>query len=175
MKYFQLRQGSELHNILGILWQADYAIPYHVTKQLYDEMERLQVAYYNYNDNLELPDVLEYPTFLVSEMVKKVMKMYDDEISFKGLQLYPTEYEKKMAPFYWLPYIEEYNCLHESSRLLPNGTVDELVLEALQIPDKEIFRVAGIQENRIIVSLPVAESILRRKPYGVWLEKVRIL
>lgn len=37
-----------------------------------------------------------------------------------------------------------------------------------------MFKVANILENRIMVSMAVVESIVRRSPYGVDFEEVRI-
>ena len=37
-----------------------------------------------------------------------------------------------------------------------------------------ITRIKGIVENKTIISLAVAESILRRNPYGVGIERVQV-
>ena len=43
-----------------------------------------------------------------------------------------------------------------------------------KIKGRNIFRPKGLQQNQIVVSLAVAESILRRNPYGVSLKKVEM-
>lgn len=51
----------------------------------------------------------------------------------------------------------------------------KLILDADAVSDRYCFRVGGILEQRIIVALPVAESILRRCLYGVDLEPVEVI
>ena len=59
--------------------------------------------------------------------------------------------------------------------IYPNGTLKELILERKFINDEDVFKVKGTLENFIIVSLPVVESILRRKMYGVAFREVRVM
>lgn len=174
MKYFQMKQGSKLKNVIELRWLKKQPFSYQINQEKFEQLAKLQIAYYTCRKEIEIPDVLEHPTFMVSETVKHVMTMYEEETRFKGIQLYPTEYEKKTAPMYWIPCIEEVSCLHDSGRIAPNGTVLELVLDQARLPDLNIFKVGDILENRIIVSLPVTESILRRNPYGVDFEEVKI-
>ena len=52
---------------------------------------------------------------------------------------------------------------------------DNQVLRSIRkIKGRNIFRPKGLQQNQIVVSLAVAESILRRNPYGVSLKKVEM-
>lgn len=50
----------------------------------------------------------------------------------------------------------------------------KLVLDRRKIRGKAIFRVGGLLEYKVAVSLPVAESILRRRPYGVSLQRIEV-
>jgi len=41
------------------------------------------------------------------------------------------------------------------------------------LPDyPDIFRVANVKDKIVVISLEMAEAILRRKPFGIKLEKV---
>lgn len=55
-----------------------------------------------------------------------------------------------------------------------NGMLKKLVLDRRKIRGKAIFRVGGLLEYKVAVSLPVAESILRRRPYGVSLQRIEV-
>lgn len=174
MKYFQLMQGRKLRHAIRLQWLEQQPFSYRIDEEGFQKLPKLMVAYYVCGKETEIPEVLEHPAFLVSETVRRVFQIYEEEIPFKAIQVYPTIYEKKTAPVYELPFIREAACLHPKSRIAPNGTVEELVLDADKLPGLEIFRVGEILENRIIISLPVAESILRRNPYGVHIEEVRM-
>ena len=56
----------------------------------------------------------------------------------------------------------------------PNGALKEVILDQHKIKGRDIFRIKGIIENKTIISLAVAESIMRRNPYGVGLERVQV-
>lgn len=177
MKYYQIKQGGEVRYAPKFIWLEKKPFSYNISKEEFDTLEDTYVAYYDYEHNIELPDILEQPSFMVSEVVRHVLQMYmpsDEDICFKGIQLYPTIREKKISAYYWLPSIPEYICLSGDSELLPDGTVKKLVLDSRNIPDIDVFKVANILENRIIVSMAVVESIVRRSPYGVEFEEVRI-
>ena len=73
-----------------------------------------------------------------------------------------------------LPF-EMIECLHESSKKYTNGTIEELVLERKKIGEKQIFRVTPLLEYKVIISLPVAESLLRRRFYGIGLKRVKVI
>lgn len=160
--------------VVEIIWQQGKRIPYQVMERDFEKLNKVQVAYYQYKDNIEISDILEHPTFLVNDVIKKVMELYEENIRFKGLQLYPTELSDKISPFYWIPMMEEVECLHPESIVFPNGEIKDFMLSGRRLGDKDIFRVGGIKENRVIITLPVAESILRRKAFGVALEEVRV-
>jgi len=52
--------------------------------------------------------------------------------------------------------------------------VKQIVLNQMCLPPEPIFRVGGMLEYRVVVELSVAESILRRSPYGVDLTPVEV-
>ncbi len=177
MKYYQIKQGREIRYAPKFIWLEQKPFSYNISKQEFGALADAYVAYYDYEDNTELPDILEQPSFMVSETVRYVFQMYmpdADDTAFKGIQLYPTIKEKKVSAYYWIPDIPEYICLSSESELRPNGTVKKLVLDSRNIPDADVFKVANILENRVVVSRAVVESIMRRSPYGVEFEEVGI-
>ena len=67
------------------------------------------------------------------------------------------------------------DCLHESAEKYDNGMLKELVLDKRKLEGFHIFRVAGLLEYKVIITLPVAESLLRRRLYGIGLRKVKVI
>lgn len=175
MRYFELRQGQHLHNSIKLLWAKKYIYKYNPTKEEFDVFPKMQVGYYDYSDTVEIPDVLESDTLFVSEEVKRVLLMYDETIPFKGIQIYPLGMVEDLVPTYWTFYPKESVCLHISVKALPNGEIEELILDSSKLPREDVFKVADINLHRIIVSLPVAESLLRRKLFGISLKEVKVI
>ena len=113
---------------------------------------------------------------MISDMIRKVMKMYDERISFKALQVYPDKKEdiSVASKTYWIYDCVMEDCLHQDTVIYPNGALKEVILDQHKIKGRDIFRIKGIIENKTIISLAVAESIMRRNPYGVGLERVQV-
>ncbi len=175
MRYFELRQGQQLRNPIKLQWAQKKLYKYNPTREEFDAFPDMQVGYYDYSEMVEIPDVLESDTFFVESEVKHVLSMYDDTIVFKGAQIYPFGMVENVVPTYWTFYPQEAECLHSSVRILPNGEIEELILDSKKIPQSDVFKVSGISVHRVIVSLPVAESLLRRKPYGISLREVKVI
>lgn len=174
MKYYRIKQGKEIRHTPKFIWLDKSPFSYNISNEEFALLENTYVAYFDYEENMEFPDILEHPSFLVSEVVRHVFQMYVEDITFKGIQLYPTVKEKRVSPYYWIPGIPEYVCLSQESEFNSNGTIKNMVLDSRNIPNTDVFKIAGILENRIVVSLPVVESILRRSTYGAEFEEVRI-
>ena len=80
----------------------------------------------------------------------------------------------KIVPTYWTFFPMEADCLHESVEILPNGEMKEMLLDTNKIPGVPVFKVAGIRVHRIIITLPVAESLLRRQLFGISLKELPV-
>lgn len=49
------------------------------------------------------------------------------------------------------------------------------ILDREKLPKADIFKVGGIKVHKVIVTLPVAESLLRRSIYGMSLKEVKVI
>lgn len=174
MRYFELRQAKYIHNPIKIQLARKGQFKYNMTKEQFEALKDVTVGYYDYDERVEMPDVLEGDTIFVSNELKKVFTMYDDSISYKGLQVYPFGMVENVVPLYWCFYMNSVECLHESVKIYPNGDIEEVILDRSKIPQLDIFKVESTATHRIIVTLAVAESILRRKMYGVSLKEVMV-
>ncbi len=165
MEYFELSQERAVENPIEVMNLDRNIYTYQMKEKEYEKLETLKVAYYSGREYEEVCDILTEPTFLIS----------DKSISFKAIQVFSTAPENKRAPLYWVAKFEMIECLHESSKKYTNGTIEELVLERKKIGEKQIFRVTPLLEYKVIISLPVAESLLRRRFYGIGLKRVKVI
>lgn len=174
MEYFELIQSQAVENPLEITKLDRQKYKYAMTEDDFQALDRLKVAYFSGREFEESCDILTDPTYLVSDRLRGVLELYDKNIAFKGLQLFSTAEESKNYPLYWVPWFQMRACLHESSEKYDNGMLKNLVLDSKRISDCSIFRISGLQEYKVVVSLPVAESIMRRRFYGVSLRKIEV-
>lgn len=173
-QYFRLHASPRLMRPLKIIGlPASYQRVR--TREAFDALPSDIVAYFMESAVPEISGVIEDPSFLVCDQLKTLMQAYIPDLQAKTVQLFAGEPESKTGYRYWLPYIESVNCLSPQVERYPDGQPKKLILDAEAVSDLYCFRVGGILEQRIIVALPVAESILRRCLYGVNLEPVEVI
>lgn len=174
MEYFELVQSRAVENPLEITKLDRQKYKYAMTEADFFALDRLKVAYFSGKEFEEPCDILTEPTYLVSDRLRGALELYDRNIAFKGIQLFPTSEASKNYPLYWVPWFQMISCLHESSEKYDNGMLKNLVLDGKKVSDCHIFRISGLQEYKVAVSLPAAESIMRRRFYGVSLRRIEV-
>lgn len=148
---------------------------YKMNQKAFQRLDDLVVAYYTDIIGLEICDFLIWPTFMMTTRFRDLFELLAPEIQFKGVQLYPINLSLELPmPMYWIPYIEETDCMHPSSCVYGTGIVKTLVLRESAVAGKHIIKVKGIVEEIWLASLSAAESILRRRPQGLLLEPVKV-
>lgn len=145
-------------------------------KEQFQKLPQSIVTYFDYREDYEVADYIVAPTPMVSEGLRKVFAMYEPQMKFKSIQCY-ADNEKdiyKMAPAFYVYYIERTACLHKDAVIAPNGSVTQLILDKNRMNGRDIIVIDGIPEKITMVSLAVAESILRRNMFGIDFQEVEI-
>lgn len=171
--YFRVSSSSRLRRPLTI-----FGIPSQYRKATewdwFDKLDRAIVTYFSAEAHEEIPSVLTDPFFLVSDELKHLFALYIPNLQAKMIQLFAGEKDSRESYQYWIPYFPPVDCLHRSTERYPDGTVKQIMLDRTLLPPEPIFRIGGMREYRVVVELSVAESILRRSPYGVDLTPVEV-
>ncbi len=167
MQYFILKMSEHVKNAIVPTLQG---INMPIVK--IDALEDYSIGYYE-RQGVEATDILTAPLFMVSEEIKELMRLYDESILFKGIQLFSRDSEYVPVLYYAVqPFCAD--CLHHDVRINPNGTVNEVILDKARIPQRDIFQIDGLVQQKVVVSLRVAESLLRRRLYGIGLEPIQV-
>lgn len=178
MEYFQISQRREIVKPIKVIGLDRDYYKANIKREDFKKIPSLLVAYFENEEDLEIPDILTSPSFFISDRLKRLIDLYAGEyVDFKGIHVYESDFSniEHIASYaYWVMGMEECNCLHPDTETFPTGMLKHMVLDANKINGRDILKVGGIVENRYIVSLPLAESIMRRNMYGVLLEKVEI-
>ena len=110
---------------------------------------------------------------MVSDTVADVMEMYAPDTSFKTIYL--LEKETRMYQTYFMPFLEEADCLSEKTKRSRGGTeLLEIVLREEVVRRKPVFRVAGFTHVYLICNLEFIESALRRNIRGIRLKEIEV-
>jgi hypothetical protein len=118
-------------------------------------------------------DVLNEEVYLVSDKLQKIIAMYEPYHIWKTIPLMDRENEKQTL--YYLPIFPEVEVLNPQSQFnLDHSRITKLVLDANKVAGRNVFRVKESEFPLVIVSLDVAESIMRRDFIGVSLTPVEV-
>ena len=158
MKYFELTADREIANPIRLLKVDGEVYKNGISEEEFKGIPPLSVGYFENLPERELYDVLQEPAFLISDRVKRLVSLYEPMMEFKGI-----------------PVLIPVDCLSSKAKIYDNGMIEELVLDEAKSDKHHIFRVGGILEHKILVSLPLAESMLRRRISGISFVPVRFL
>lgn len=134
-------------------------------------MDDAFVLFGEIKDNTSLPEFLNVKQlcrtyYFASDRLKRLLDCYSDDIW--AVPVFFTDVERSRQECYWKLYLPEIECLSENTA----ERYDNLHVRADKIEGEYIFRaVSGMQEY-IVVSLHIAEHILRSSIYGIKLYPV---
>ncbi|MED0673641.1 serine protease [Aneurinibacillus aneurinilyticus] len=118
----------------------------------------------------EYVDFIQRPIPLLSDQCKQIIEKYVPHMHFKSVVL--VDRKQMRQDVYWLIAPPRINCLSDESEFHKDGTIKRLVIDEQKAISHKIFRIDGILEDYILISLDVAESLLRRNFTGIRLKKV---
>lgn len=140
-----------------------------VSRERAQEIKDFTVVYVDGKDRV-IPDLIDRPVVLMSDSLKKVIEMYDDDALFKCVVLVHAVEEVQQT--YWLLLVDRLDCLSELTEYDPWGRPSRIVIDPKKAKGHAIFRIADIDDQRLVINLDIAESILRRDVWGITLEPV---
>lgn len=125
------------------------------------------------NPNTQFIDVLSYPFFMVSSLVKEVIQKYEPKTIFKEIVLLDSE--NTLTQIYYYPILQEYDCLSDKSEInLDRSHIRRAIFDCDKIPDCSIFRLSNVKKSYVAIRLDLVESLLRRGSRGIKLLPVEI-
>ena len=173
MDYFLLKQDERYTNtpmLMDVFKNIDIR---NINLLNAHKLEDMIIFNVKCDDETEFLDILDRKLFLISEEMKKIIEKYDSGIIFKTIPLIDLPHERQEN--YYLPIIEELDCLSENSEFNLNSTiVKKIILKKEKIKEKKIFKIKESSKTLIVIRLDVAESLLRRNFKGICLERLEI-
>lgn len=104
----------------------------------------------------------------MSTMVRDVTRMYDPLIDMKEIIL--LDAERRKSKLYFLPILEEVECLEETFGL--KRKTRDISLDYDKVKDKFVFIAKGNKSRYIVGNLEWVESLLKRGATGVGLQEI---
>ena len=132
MKYFELLCDPSVSNALSI--QPDNIALYRDFTSL-EVIPDLTVAYFQNSIKLEVYDIMFGSAIWLSDKLKRLIELYEPNISFKGIRLYPEDLNDTCSYLYWWANFPKIDFSFDSNQELPNP----LKLDENLIDRKNIF------------------------------------
>lgn len=171
-RYFFMDQDNTMLDMIGL---RDFNIDgsRHIfTWEDRDQLNDITSLYLKEDGGESAPDFIKSPVYMVSDMAKKVIDMYEDDMEFKKIVLIHQAEERQMVYHHLL--LREIAATDEATEYYPNGMEKQLILNREKIGDHKAFLLAGSKVRLPIVSLDVVESLLRRKVTGVTFKEIEV-
>ena len=163
-KYFILKQDAYLEN--GVELQGfNTSKKMVLLKENEKEFKESSSVYINSNENTIYPDLIQAPVLMVSDKLYKLFNNYENTIIYKLAVL--TDMERCIQKVYRLMLTDIIDALSDKSTYLKNGWIDKIVLDTNKIGDYNIFQIKAGVSIYLVVSLDVAEAMLKRGFVGI--------
>lgn len=171
MKYYIMKQDKTMPNRIRVReFPTDQAIEF--DSSYISKMKR-SVTLHGMDDcHTICGDVIEAPCYMVSKAVYHVIQMFDSDIAFSNIVI---KLQQADMEIYKVLLTDRIDILHESTEYYGDKSIKKLVLDQNKIAGKHIFRIAGISPNYIVVSMAIAEAIIRRGFQGILFEEVQVV
>jgi len=173
MEYFKITQKENIPNVVRLMLRPRYPHMRKIAFEKNDRLVKIATIFIRSTENSVFPDMFDVPTLIVSDRLRKLLEIYDNDIIFKCAVLSNLVDNEQYV--YFLTIVDSVDCAHKRSEFYGNGTLKKLVIDRNKADGNKIFRVKGVREHYIYVSLDVAESMLRRGFLGIHFEKVESL
>ena len=109
---------------------------------------------------------------MFSKRLQDILDAFEADLIFKDVVLIHKE---SLVQYRYIQVLmEEIDGVSSRSEYYPNGEVKRLVLDPKKIKNYHLFLLKGRYRRDPIVSLPLAESLLRRNVTGICLEEVEV-
>lgn len=172
-RYFFMEQDHTLMDEIG-LRNFDIHGQRHVfTWKDHEGIKDITPLYLDGGNKECAPDFIMSPVYMVSEMAKNVIDMYEDDLIFKKIVLIHKEKEKQLVYFHLL--LKEIKALDETTEYYPNGMEKRMILSSQKIGEHNAFLLEDSKVKLPVVSLDIVEGLLRRQVMGIQFKEIEVV
>jgi hypothetical protein len=166
LKYFELQDGPELKYAPRLEnWYGKFDVR-DIRLEGYPRIPKRQLFTIEPSENTIFTDIILFPFLLISPKVMDVIKMYKELCFYTNVILLDQVSGK--SELYHLPVF------HETKKLFIREKQGKTSNESV-IVDTNVFWVRDSLKRHTIISLDLAESLLRRNVTGIGIKEVELL
>ena len=132
------------------------------------QMKKDFLFYVENHMQMVFTDVVTFPCYLVSSLVKEIITCYDPFVKFSRILFYDRQRKQSMA--YYLPFFSQVEAVVERKE-----EEKTICIEKRQWKSPIILEVTSCFKSFVLMRMDLLESILRRGTIGIGVEEVKIL
>ena len=155
MKYFLLHTDPQYTTAPDLLDWRDKIDPRYIRKGRSYRLPQRELLLIRENPDTVFTDVLSFPFFLVTQLGKDVICLYEPKTIFKELVL--LDRANQAAEVYHLPILDAVDCLAE------------------KLGKQALFFLDGLKNTYVAARLDLVESLLKRGARGIGLTPLEIV
>lgn len=175
MKYFQIQNTQELKYAPRLKdWYGKFDVR-DIRLDTFPKLPEMHLFLIEPSERTDYTDFILFPFLLVSPMVREVIEMYRELCFFRRVVL--LDQQKKESESYYLPVLDETSDILLRRKLYKNGVCisdDSIKKKGRIYPDRNLFWVRDVKKRHIILSMDMAESLIRRGVTGLGLCEVEL-
>lgn len=175
MKYFEIQDSPELKYAPQLKdWYGKFDVR-DIRIDTFPKLPDMQLFMIEPSENTIFTDLILFPFLLVSPMVQEVIKMYRERCFYRKIIL--LDQKNQESRLYYLPVLDETNNIQLQRIEYINGKgvpeTPNIRGERIEL-DRNLFWVKDLKKRHIILSLDMAESLIRREITGLGLCEVEL-
>lgn len=167
MKYFLVTVDKNYTAPVPIGWYGVLDRKSLKEKKFY-QMQKHLLFYIENQMQTVFTDIIIFPCYLVSKLVKDIISCYDPFIKFSRVIFYDRK--KKQGMTYYLPFF--YKMEAEEKRYEEGKQKREIILEKKELERHVVLEVNTSFETLVFMRMDLVESILRRGVVGIGVEEI---
>lgn len=175
MKYFEIQDSQELKYAPRLKdWYGKFDVR-DIRLDTFPKLPDMQLFTIEPSERTDYTDIILFPFLLVSPMVREVIEMYRELCFFRRVVL--LDQKKMESECYYLPVLDETSDIRLRRKTYKNGVCisdDTIIKEERIYPDRNLFWVRDSKKRHIILSMDMAESLIRRGVSGLGLCEVEL-
>lgn len=175
MKYFEIQDSPELKYAQQLKdWYGKFDVR-DICPTGFPKLPERELFLIEPSKNTIFTDIILFPFLLISPMVRDVIQMYQEVCFYRDIIL--LDQESGLSRIYYLPVLDETRRIRLVGKQYKNG----ICLSGPEPPDKKkvyidknLFWVRDSKKRHIVISMDMAESLIRRKVNGLGLREVTL-
>lgn len=175
MKYFEIQDSPELNYAPQLKnWYGRFDVR-DISPLGFPKLPERELFFIESSENTIFTDIILFPFLLISPVVLNVIQMYREVCFCREIIL--LDQQSGTSKVYYLPVLDETRSIRLAGRPYKNGVCMPEAIPpgsmAVHV-DRNLFWVRDTKKRHIVISMDMAESLIRRNVVGLGLKEVTL-